>query len=240
MKSFNRTSAFGAAVLCLAFAGMAAAGTVSYNSTIQVPTGGTTSVYFGTGNTDGAWTVDNETDGIEIALRGAIRTSGPVTPTGTPQDTYIVPVGASGINLAFWDVEYSIDLDPTGSGSTLDFTKVTQSITVTDLTDPTRSVLVFNPVGNGVNGPADDAKVGNIAAQNSENPAFANPYLANPFNLNAQDTYQVTLAVFDLSAHQLASDTIDVEAVAPEPSTWLLLLAGSSLILVARFRKTCA
>jgi hypothetical protein len=218
----------GALSLAVVFAGTATAGTITYNSTLAIPTGGTSSVYFGTGNSDGAWTVDTESNGIELALRGAIRYQGPITPNGTPDSNYIAPSGTSNKNAAYWNFEYSIDLNPTGSGSTLDFSQVTETLTVQDLTDPTRSILTFNPVGNGVDGPSDDAKVGNIAAQNSENIKFFNSILANPFNLNANDTYQISLSVSNVNGAPLAFDSITVSATAPEPSSWLLLAAGAA------------
>jgi len=105
---------------------------------------------------------------------------------------------------------------------------------------------------------------GDYGFQNSENPTFGDfPLTAlygassgtqgEIFNPNAGDTYQFTLAVYqdavdgtlntaaqNTDARLLASNSINVEVVTPEPSTWALLAGASLALLIAHRRRKVA
>jgi len=235
---------------------MSAAGITGYDANL-VPVTSTPSpvngVYFGTGNSNGGFTTDTE-NGVELGLRADTRYGATID---SSTDTYTVTTGtASG--GALWDWVYSIDLQPTGPNSGLNLSGIVASMTITDGTQ----TLLFNPIAavSGYNGTTisigDDSEVGPLgvttgtntipntqattawAAQNAENISFFAP----AFNPNALDTYTITLNVADNTTDLnnsvfLASDTIVVDAVAPEPTTLILLPAGALALFMMRRRR---
>jgi hypothetical protein len=263
MKTHSlRTLGIAALAAIWAFAGAASAATV-YDSNLTAPggTSGASAVYYGTGNagTNYSWAVATG-GGIEIGLQGLTRFVGPISSDNA--GNYITDIGESS-GIAPWDFAYSIDLQPTGSASQLTLSDINAEITITDANSA--SEITFNAVGNGTlvlpgAGPVDDAEVNATSissdaskhaladpfgAQNAENVGFfnvatSNPFLSgSPFNLDAPDTYTITLT---LTGAESLTDTIKVQTVTPEPSTWLLLGTGmaAAAFFVRRRRSAVA
>jgi hypothetical protein len=230
------------------------ASSVSFDQNLVSPNSTTTTnpIYFGTGNPNGGFTVDNES-GIELGLRAKYRQNGSVIDSST--NLYNVVSGpetlatSGGVGAAptraAWNYEFSIDLQPKGVGSlTLADITANTTITVTDLTTST-TLLTGNLFGfftdsttfgaggatshNGTTSTAAGA-TSDWGAQNSESPSFL-----PGFNMNAPDLYQVTVNVVNSGGTTLASDTINVQ-VAPLPSAatmglgMLALLGAAGLI----------
>ncbi len=238
-----------AAVFACALAASPAFATTIYDSTLAVPAGGTTSVYFNPNSSDGDWTVDTESDGIELGLRSALgfgsngSTGSLITPVG---DTYTVPTGGS--YQTAWDFEFSIDLDPsTYSGGTgLDFSQVNTLLTMTDLTTEAQvfSVGAFDTLVGGYEVGTESGNSTPLVGQSLTGTVWAyqaafNGYFGpNPVDPNSTDQYQFTLNVTSKSGGALlASDTILVDPATPEPSTWLLLASGLGAVFVFRSRQ---
>jgi hypothetical protein len=243
------------------FLGVASAAT-AYDSSLAAPGGssGASAVYYGTGNggTNYSWAVATG-DGIEIGLQGLTRFVGPISSDDT--GNYITTAGESG-GIAPWDFAYSIDLQPSGSASGLTLSDINAEITITDANSA--SEITFNAVGDGTlmlpgAGPVDDAEVNltsetsdaytdpltdPFGAQNAENVGFfnaatSNPFLSgSPFDLDAPDTYTISLALTGPDSLSL-TDTITIQTVTPEPSTWLLLAGGiAAAAFFVRRRRT--
>jgi hypothetical protein len=255
------TKIIGVAALAVsgAFVGVASAAT-AYDASLTAPggTSGASAVYYGTGNggTNNSWAVATG-GGIELGLQGLTRFVGPIASDNA--GNYVTTTGESG-GIAPWDFAYSIDLQPTGSASDLTLSDVNAEITITDANSA--SEITFNAVGDGTlvlpgAGPVDDAEVnasslssdaaasplfGPFGAQNAENVGFfnaatLNPFLSGtPFNLDAPDTYTITLT---LTGSESLTDTITVQTVTPEPSSWLLLGTGiAAVAFFVRRRRT--
>jgi hypothetical protein len=198
--------------------------------------------YNGTGNPNGGFTVDSE-NGIELGLRAKIRKSPNVIHSSN--NIYIVPTGTDNVNIprATWNYEFSIDLQPLGSGS-LTLADITAALQITDLT--TGATNTVNPLtywgddsGFGSTGKTVPEGPTQWGAQNSENAQFADFPLNSKeaYDINAQRSYQFILSVSQ-GATLLASDTIIVDAVTPEPKLiGLLGMAMAGLFLVAHRRK---
>jgi hypothetical protein len=196
---------------------------VTYNANVL------NGVYFGTGNSNGAFTVS--TGDIEIGLRAALRQVGPITPTG---NLYIAPTGTQTMpavhtNRAAWNYEYSVDL----SGSGLNLSQVTALLSITDgVTSNMPLNLQFAGNDNAfLNG-------GNLGFQNSENMMFGGPFAIPGYDANAADTYTLTLQVYQTQGNVLlGTDTIQVETVTPEPATFALFGLGLAGVACIRRRR---
>lgn len=229
-------------------AGVIAAGSLSaatvFDANLVSPGAGGTGVYYGAGNLNGGFTVTN-TGTIELGLRAKIRQAPSVI--DTPTNLYTVPTGTQpGVpTRAAWNFDFSIDLGPAGTG--LRLSDITSTLLVTDLTG-TGGSQSFNTFF-GDNAEFGTSGVTNQSAapdqtkqwgtQNSENPLFF-PALFN--DINTAHKYQFDLKVFAVNGGALlASDTIQVQSVTPEPATFGLIGFGlAGLALAARKRLKSA
>ena len=224
------TAAAAAAFLALS----AAQAGVVYDTSLASPPG----VFFGTGNPNTNWTVDNESGGVQLGLLGLERFVGAYDP-GAGSNVYHA---ATGQNLthggSVWDIAFSIN-----SGD-ISLNNVIANLCMMDV--GTGSSGCMDPLAIG-----DNAISGNVA-QNAEPLAFGN---ASPdlfalvlgdaaYNVNANDTYNFTLSLMaptgapmgQVSATIIAGTGADV----PEPPT--LALFGTVILgfgwLGLRRRKT--
>jgi PEP-CTERM motif len=204
------------------------ADTITYNQSLASPDGGITPGWFnGNGGFNGGFTVDTG-NGAVIGLRAEIRGGGggPVTPAGTPQNTYDVPggtVSSSHGPVAPWNFDFSVDM------GTLNPTTTTALVTITNLSNT--DSISFDPTL------LDNAKVGSVY-QNSENLLFAGfgGLGFNPFSTTGTDfTINLTLSS---AAGQIASDTINIDVGAvPEPSTWAMMILGFMGVGFVAYRR---
>jgi hypothetical protein len=146
----------------------------------------------GTGTSNGAFTLDQEANGVELGLRASIRGVGLVTPiAGT--NIYDVPTGTSG-GFALWNFDFSVN-----SGSVPGLTAL---LTVTEGANQVSfdPLLIHDNTANTVG-----------AEQNSENLIFSffNPLGFDP-NANAAYTFDLTLSNADGA---ISSVEIEVDAV---------------------------
>jgi hypothetical protein len=172
----------------------------------------------GSGTSNGAFTLDQETGGIELGLRASIRGGGggPVTP-GAGTDIYNVPGGTKG-GLALWNYDFSINPG--------DLTNFTAKLTITG--DGQSSSL--NPLAFG-----DNATNSLGAKQNSENMGFG-LFGGFNFNPNVDTTYTFDLTLTNAAGQVVSTDEIQVSV--PEPSTWAMMIIGFfGLGLMAYRRK---
>lgn len=227
--------AVGAALAAFGSATMAG---VTYDANLATPPGW----YNGTSpNPNGGFTVDTESNGIEVGLRAKLRQNPNVINSST--NVYQVPAGSEpGVPArAAWNYEFSINLGL--SGYTLaeiqDSTLTIQDIT-TNGTPETVNLLSYwsdNSTYSNVNGV--------VGAQNSENPTFGDFPLHATYNEFAPDTYRFTLQVKNDNNNDavLATDSIDV-TVAPLPSSlWagIALMGGLGMVIaVKRVRRQAA
>ncbi|MGN6370167.1 MAG: hypothetical protein ACTHN5_18070 [Phycisphaerae bacterium] len=235
-----KTIALAASVAALTmFASLSQASSVSYDQNLVSPNASAANpVYFGSGNPNGGFTVDNE-NGVELGLRAKYRQNGAVIDTNS--NLYTVVPGAqtnttsggngAATNRAAWNWEFSIDLRPNGVG-TLSLSDIINSTTLT-FTDLTTSTVLFSgsPFAGfpdtssfGASGKNSPFSVNDWAAQNSENGVFF-----PGFDMNAPHLYEVTLDVKGVTGAPIASNTIDIQ-VAPLPSAATMGLGMLALV----------
>jgi hypothetical protein len=185
-------AALGAAASLLLSLGAAHA-TIVYDTSLTAP-----GVYFGTGNsgTNVGWTV-NTVGGVELGLTTIAAYVGALYPT--TDNIYDVPLGNAGAahaNHAYWNFDFSVNLG--GSGLTIG--DVTPELTVQNLGNGTE--VDGNPLlgfpdtqgyGTGVDAPYTSS---DTAFQNSENLVFSQ-FDPLSFDENLNDTYLITLALYD-------------------------------------------
>lgn len=229
-------------VVCL-FA-LALRASTSFDANLASPNGSAFPGWYNNGvsGTNGGFTIDLE-NGIELGLRAKLRSDPNVI--DTPTDIYDVPGGPQigSPTHAAWNYEFSIDLEPGGVGS-LTLGDINASLTITDLT--TSATATIDPVtyfgDDAAFGPSNEEskpKTTDWGAQNSENPAFASFPLAGDYNEAAARTYLITLTVTNAAGDTtLASDSIMVEVVTPEPATFGLIgIAMLAFGLARRYRR---
>ena len=171
----------------------------------------------GTGTSNGHFTVDTETNGVELGLRAAIRFQGAVTPT---DNVYFVPAGIGTPGKALWNFEFSVN-----RGLYLN------THSVLTITGPGGASSTYNLQLIGDNTPGAGPLY-----QNSENLGFG--FLGGPigFDPNAIGLYTFDLALFSSANALLGDVTIQVNAI-PETSTWAMLILGFAGIGFMAYRR---
>jgi hypothetical protein len=178
----------------------------------------------GTGAVNGGFTVDNDVNGIQLALRAELRTVGPVTPVG---NVYFVPTGTMTSNfgpVALWNFDFSVN--PGTSG-------LTSSITITNLGNSNVSPLTFDPSAIG-----DNVHSGAMF-QNSENLNFQPTKTILGFDPNQNDEYEIVLSLNNSNGAAEASVTefIVIGSGVPEPSTWAMMIMGFFAVGFLAYRR---
>jgi hypothetical protein len=208
----NKTVVGALAVAILAMPVTASAAVVD-NANLASP-----GVYFGSGNPNGAFTVNTES-GVELGLRGKISGIFPqITPTG---NTYFIPLGDT------FNFDYSVNPNFGGVGGTsnVSLTGVTASILVTNLGNG--RVGTFDPsstsplLGNATNPGAPGGY------QNSEKISFG--FLNQLYNPNLNDTFDIVMTLTNVPGSDgPINDEIFVQVGSgvPEPSTWAMMILG--------------
>ena len=164
-------------------------------------------VYFGTGNPNGAFTVNSEA-GVELGLRGKISGIFPqITPTG---NTYFIPLGAT------FNFDYSVNPNFGGVNETsnVSLLGVTASITVTNL-------------GNGQVGPTTQPMPALRAVIRTARSSFG--FLNQLYNPNLDDAFDIVMTLSGVPGSDgPIHDEIFVQVGSgvPEPSTWAMILLG--------------
>ena len=226
--------------------------TQSATATVMYDQDVTNDVIFGSGNANGAFTVDRQ-NGIELGLRAKLHFDESNSPQnifnsngdGTYQFDNIAPPTGYGFapnspSTAIWNFEWSINSNFDGSGGVLNSLSYLLEIDF----DPGAGTnfLAFDPInlpsadhalgdnstGNGAGISDEPNYVANIAslnlAQNSWNMEF---FDGGPYTFNALDEgiYDFKLTAFGSQDEVLASTSIQViNAAVPEPQTWLIML----------------
>jgi hypothetical protein len=254
-------SLFAAAALAVGIGSAKAGNITTTDASLASPGGGTPGWFDGSGNPNGGFTVVTATDGVEVGLRAKNRQSPNVTtPTGVNNNTYVVPNGPettattgtsqSNANDAAWNYEFSIDVNPGGTGS-LNLGDVTSAnLLITDTTSgSTVTVGVLSTIPGSI---PDDSGYGSSgvtsgsvsqpltkaewAAENSENPVFGALVFPQPYSMNASDDYTFVLTVAT-DTGDLISDTINV-IVTPLPhSVWMGAALFGGLFVVSKLRR---
>lgn len=215
----------------LAMAGSAIAAPVASYGDIVAPPG----VYFGSGNSNGNWTVSTDNN-VEVALRAKNRAT--LATIDGSSGTYFSASGlcnptCSGGSKAMWNYEFSVNTQ--AGGGTLDLTKVRVTLGVDTDSSANASYTVLDVLTNwGDNSYWNGAKrvgaspvAGEFGAQQSANPLFGD----SGFNfLPGAGLYNLQLSVYDLATGDMLSQ-VTTQVQVPEPSG--IALAGLALLGLA-------
>jgi hypothetical protein len=234
---------------CLSFAALPAFAGIAYDQNV------TNNVIFGSGNANGGFTTDTETDSalsttVELGLRAKIRFP-------SPENTFLsqhngtygnFAAGGPGGVTPNWSFEWSINSDVAGtSGVALDALTYVMSID----SDPSAATSFFsfypispngssffdNAIGNNSTGNGGGTEASTLSqyntligsnnlAQNSWRMDFFTAAPLSPaFNPNLPGTYTIQLAALD-GSNQVAQVSIDVVVAAVPESSGLLTWAG--------------
>jgi hypothetical protein len=231
----------------------ASASTLLYDQNLATPNG----VYYGSGNPNGGWTVNGDPNlfAIELGLRAKYRFNfGPSAVINSSTDVYSVPVGVNA-GKALWNYDWSINL-ANNDGTIL--SGITAQLTITDVNSgisKTIDPLAYwgdnagwgypdaggNPTKVNLGGLQTSPGMMQVyGAQNSENPNLADFPLSGFNALQDGKVYEFDLKVYDShtvfdASTLMASDTMIVDTVTPEPAS--LFLIGSGLLLVGLCRR---
>lgn len=234
------------------------------NATLINDANVTNEVIFGSGNTNGSFTVVQD-NGIEIGLRGKLRHNASGNPENTfnsnGDGTYTFDAGVAPTQptpTAVWSFEWSINSDYLdSSGANLDDYIFELSLDM----DPTIGVNLFtfdlfgsyfdhaigtNSTGNGGGAVAADLTAfnsliaNNNVAQNSWKPHWFIP----SFDPTVDGTYDISISARSLGVTPtlLAMNTIQVivgngATTVPEPSTLAIFVLGIMGLALRRFKK---
>lgn len=228
------------AVATMAGAGMANA-VATYGNIAAVP-GDADGVYFGTGNSNGNWTIDT-TGGIEVALRAKNRAT--LATIDGSSGVYHANPGlcnpiCGGAPKAAWNYEFSVNTN--GAGVLNDYL-VRIGVDI----DPTlgQNFVYLNVLANWPdNSYWDGAKTvgmspdGNdYGVQQSANPLFGDSGFMPGFNPNTPGFYDIELGVFSRTdtGFQNALAQTEIRVQVPEPGT--LALMGLALFGIGAVRR---
>jgi PEP-CTERM motif len=218
MKNKTAVGAFALAVMAMP---MTASAAVVDNANLASP-----GVYFGTGNPNGAFTVNTDA-GVELGLRGKISGIFPqITPIG---NTYFIPLGDT------FNFDYSVNPNFGGVGGTsnVSLTGVTASMKVTNLGNG--QVGTFNPSAVSDNDTNPGAPGG---YQNSEK--ISSAFLNQLYNVNLNDTFDIIMTLTGVPGSDgPISDEIFVQVGSgvPEPSTWAMMILGFAGVGFMAYRR---
>ena len=235
----------GLAVAALLLIAGPAQATITYDTALAAPAG----TYYGAGNPNTHWVVDNE-NGAEIGFKALIRYTGYVAPDNS--GTYYVPIGAttvSGKTGSAWGFAFSLNL----SGAGLVLNDVTTSLQMQDLANGTTGNFdaLFLPDNYGYSSSGRDGGSSPLDAtndygfQNSEALSYASIAAAfgdAGYDMNQNNTYKFQFSVTcktgtSCAGQQLASVNSTVIAGTgapvrvPEPSSIGIFGAGLLALL---------
>jgi len=230
--------AMGLAVLGLTVSGLA-------NSALMYDQDVTPDVFYGTGNSNGGWTVDLQNN-IELGLRTHRRTPAPSSETGSNGDgTYSWESGLID-GKSSWNYDFSININQDGTGSTL-FDDVVVLLLID--TDPSAGVtyialdaLAFwtdNTYGTNLSGPNSTDNASASAAVNADRGVSSGYYIAQNsqnfawtgLDATIAGTWDFRLVVSNLNGEFLADTSMQVlvdggAAQVPVPGTMALFGLG--------------
>lgn len=221
-------------------------------------------VYYGTGNSNGDFTIDTE-GSVEVGLRAIVRYTGAIAPSG---NVYNAPLGdttVAGQSGPAWGLDYSVNLNVDDTSS-LHISDIVANLTMQDIAKGTSGTYDISTIfdnydyngGSVCQGyfaltppfffPCDATQY--FAFQNSEPVAegligtlFNDPLIDDSID----DTYIFTLNLSTLAGAPLASDQIIVNAGTgapagvPEPITLSIFGVGvAGMAAIKRRRKAKA